>query len=42
MALDIDLLLDQGNYTDDVEIEPIDWEQWDSLLRDWKESSAEI
>lgn len=40
MALDVDLLLEQENYTNDASIPPIDWNEWDTLLRDWDGSFA--
>lgn len=41
MALDIDLLLEQRNNLDDVDIQPMDWDQWDSLIENWNGSLTE-
>lgn len=38
MALDIDLLLEQGNNLDDAGVQPIDWDQWDLLIENWNGS----
>lgn len=35
MVLDIDYLLEQESYLDEASIQPLDWNQWDTLLRDW-------
>jgi hypothetical protein len=38
MALDIDLLLEQGNNPDNADIQPMNWDQWDTLIENWNRS----
>ena len=38
MTLDIDLLLEQGNNLANADIQPMDWDQWDTLIENWNTS----
>lgn len=38
MTLDIDLLLEEGNNLDNADTQPMDWDQWDTLIENWNTS----